>query len=398
MTDMPRIVTVDPTGTVARIVRSAMDLLDLQIIQLDIPGGKQALEELSEKVNLVVAAFDVEEDMKGFELAMRAKRISEKIAILVLGDENDPSEFDEETALESPFVYMSRPLDTHQLLRVLVGGLDSHEKMVSGLKAPSGGGAASVSSANMGPVPKLDLTKAQAIIDRLLTDLGSMAIVLASRVGETLIESGAVGYIDRESLARTIIPIMTTNIGVKELIGGQVTTIQLYDGEDYDIFVLSVGLHHMLCVMFDGTQGSRQFGSVNRYGRKAVEDLIALLGADAFFIHAPVAEEPKIKRREQPKKKDTATDEDQLGLVPAEFGDGDGAGSAEAVVDESVIEQLEPIEDLNLDDLFGGSGDSDMSLFDDLDKLEELASESLQKSRKGTISDDEARELGILKN
>jgi hypothetical protein len=66
MTDMPRIVTVDPTGSVARIVRSAMDLLDLQIIQLDIPGGKQALEELSEKVNLVVAAFEVDEDIKGF--------------------------------------------------------------------------------------------------------------------------------------------------------------------------------------------------------------------------------------------------------------------------------------------------------------------------------------------
>ena len=398
MTDLPRIVTVDPTGSVARIIRAAMDLLDLQIIQLDIPRGQQALEELSDRVSLIVSAFDVDEDMKGFELAMRAKRESESISILILGDEDDPAEFDEETALESPFVYMSRPLDTHQLLRVIVGGLESHEAMVDALKAPSGGGGGIAGLTDLGPVPAIDLDKAQGIVDGLLTDLGSMAIILTSRAGETLVESGAVGYINRDDLARSITPVMSTNIGVRDLIGGEVTTIQLYDGENYDIFVLSVGLHHMLCVMFDGSQGSRQFGSVNRYGRKAVEDLIALLGAEAFFIRPPVKEE-KIKTKSEAaeaiSRKRETTEEKAVELAPADFGD-DGE-SAAPDVPETVMEQLEPIDDLNLDDLFGDDIGDDTSLFDDLDALSELAEESFRNTQKGAISDEEARQLGILK-
>ncbi|MBL8156637.1 MAG: hypothetical protein JNM70_20840, partial [Anaerolineae bacterium] len=68
------------------------------------------------------------------------------------------------------------------------------------------------------------------------------------------------------------------------LVGGQPQTIHFYDGDDKDVFVLSVGLHHFLCIIYDGQMGSRQFGSVTRIGRKAAQDLIALLGASAFMI------------------------------------------------------------------------------------------------------------------
>ncbi len=53
MAGIPRIITVDPTGVIARIVRSAVDLLDLSVIQIDVPTGSGALDEL-DKVNLVV--------------------------------------------------------------------------------------------------------------------------------------------------------------------------------------------------------------------------------------------------------------------------------------------------------------------------------------------------------
>src|SRR5690606_10708769 len=101
---------------------------------------------------------------------------------------------------------------------------------------------------------------------------------------KVLLERGNVGVINREKLANVMIPAVLTNIEAREVLGGQTSAIQFFDGENHDVFVLTVGLHHFLCVIFDGQQGSRQFGAVTRFGRRAAEDLIALIGAGAFFI------------------------------------------------------------------------------------------------------------------
>jgi hypothetical protein len=387
MVALPRVITVDPSGTVGHIVRSAVDLLDLSVIQVDVPGGPEALEEMNSKINLVVTAFEVDDDMRGFEFALRIKQVSQDIAVIVLGDVDDPDELDEETALDSPFLYLSRPVDIHRLMRALVAGMEGHEAMMNALTAGSSAGAVEVM--DMGPVPNLDIKAAQTIIDSLLTELGAMAIILATRTGEALLERGAVGYIDREQLTQSMLPIMTANIGVKDLVGGQVTTVQLYDGDDYDIFVLSIGLHHFMCVMFDGQMGSRQFGLVNRFGRRAVEDLIALLGASAFMLQ-PQPRKEEVRARKAAKKQ-TVEDEEPIHLAPAEI-----ESPAEKPEPAPVIQKMEPIEDLNLDALFSDDLSLDEDIFDP-DKLEEIAREGAQQG-KGAVDWDQAQQLGILKN
>ncbi len=385
---MPRIITVDPTGTISRIVRSAMDLLDLSATQVDVPSVAEALEELSRKANIVITAFDLDDNMKGFEFALRVKKVSEETSVLILGDVDDPDEFDEETALDSPFVYLSRPVNIHQFLRVLVAGLESPEAMRSALPEPTGITAAINHTGNMGPVPTLDIEAAKKTIDPMMADLGALAIILANRLGEVVVERGQLSQIDRGDLTRALTPIMTTNIGVKDLVGGQVSTVQLYDGDDYDIFVLSVGLHHFLCIIFEGQMGSKQFGMVNRFGRRAVEDLIALLGANAFFIQPSIREEPT--KRSQTVKK-IADEEEPIQLAHAEI----DAPTEHPGSQQQTIAQLEPIQDLNLDDLFGSNMDVDESLFD-LDKIEEIAKEN-QQNDKSKLDWDDAINVGLLK-
>ncbi len=389
MASMPRIITVDPTWTISRIVDSAMNLMDQSIIKVDVPSASDALEELSRGCNLVVCAFELDENMKGFEFALRVKRDSPDTSVIILGDMDDPDELDEETTNESPFVYMSRPLDTQKFMRVLKAGLNSHEEMISAIREPVGG--ARIEAADMGPVPALDIDAAQNIVDSLLTDLGSMAIILSTRTGEVILERGAVGYIDREALTQALLPIMMTNISVKDLVGGQVNTVQFYDGEDYDIFVLSVGLHHFMSVMFDGQQGSRQFGLVNRFGRRAVEDMIALLGANAFFIQPPAQAEPKPEpRRSKPKRQ--TSEEEAVTLEPAHI----VSDEAEPEEAEPAL-QLDPIEDLDADALFS-MDIGDLNVADDLfdpEKLEEMAKDSSGQNK--NISWDDAEKLGLLK-
>lgn len=381
MGNIPRIITVDATGSIARIVRSAMDLLDLSIIQTDVPSSQEALEE-TKRANLVVTAFNVDDDMKGFEFALRVKQQSPHVSVIILGDEDDPDDLDDETSADSPFVYMSRPVDIHQFLRVLIAGLESHEAMMRARHAPVTT-TASGEQLDLGPVPTLEINRAKNVVDVFRTDVGAMSALLVSRAGEILLESGASGYADNVQLAQILSPVMMINYGVKDLVAGQVSTVQLYDGEDFDIFVLSVGLHHFLVAIFDGQQGARNFGGVNRYGRKAVEDLIGLLGANAFLVLPPVKKEEPPKRQHVKK---VEVKEEPIELARAEI------PVDKPKEPETVIQKLEPIKELDLDSLFG----SDVAVSDDLfdlEKLEELTSTTQQGK---TFDWDWAQDAGIL--
>jgi hypothetical protein len=385
MSGLPRIITVDPTGAIARIVRSAIELLDLTVIQIDVPGSGDALEELP-KARLVISAVELDDHMKGYEFALRAKQVAPETSVVVLGDVDDPDEMDEETAQDSPFVYMCRPLEVHTFLKVMVAGMESHDAMLAAMTAPAPA-SSNGASMDLGTVPGLDVNAAQSIVDALLTDLGAMAIILATRTGETLLERGAVGYIDREQLTSALMPIMETNINVKDLVGGQASTVQFYDGDDYDVFVLSVGLHHFMCVMFDGQMGARQHGLVNRFGRRAVEDLIALLGANAFLIQqtAKPQSRPKPRRQERRQAREVEVEEPIQRTQAFEN---------EKKQPEPVVPQLDPVEDLDLDRLFGEDIAVDDDMFDP-DKLEEQVSQ--QKTGQSKALDwDQAMQLGII--
>ncbi len=403
MVALPRIITVDPTGSVSRIVRSAVDLLDVPLVQIDVPDGSEALAEVP-RASLVVTALELDEpdsDATGFELAQRIRQTSGEMGVIVIADVDGPDERVVKAEYNGTFAYFRRPFDGQQFLRVLaVGMAEGTAAMQDAMRTPVAA-ARSASSAQNAPIPPLDINQAQTIIDGLLTDLGAMAIILATRNGETLLERGAVGYIDRERLTKALMPIMTTNIGVKDLFGGQVSTVQFYDGDDHDVFVLSVGLHHFVSVMYDGQQGARQFGLVNRFGRRAVEDLIGLVGASAFFIQMPVvadeAEETSAKPRpklRKPARRHNDEDDEPIVLAPAELVPQEPASPPPQPTQKPAAE---PIADLNADELFGQDFDELTEDLFDPDKLEEIARQSQQTSR-STIDWDQAVGLDILKN
>lgn len=383
MASLPRVITVDPTFTIARIMRGAMDLLNRSIVQVDVPSGADALEEAQRGgAKLVITAWELYDDIQGLELALRLKQISPETAVVILADVDDPEELDAETLAESPFVYMHRPVDIHQFLRVLVAGVNG-ENIFDARATQS---SAAVTMLDHGPLPGIDTENSRKIIKRLLVDVGAMAIILAARTGEVLLEDGAPGYLDREQLTNALMPMVTTTIEMSTLVGGQAQSIQFYDGDDKDVFVFSVGLHHYLCVVFDGQAGSRQFGVVNSYGRRAVQDLIALLGASAFVIQkqevaAPVEEPPR------PKKGKRATEELQS-LEPVLV-------RPEVKVAEPERLQLEPIQNLDLS-IFDQLDKMDESGADDLFDLDKLAEMVNKSSGRKEVSFEEAMELGVL--
>lgn len=383
---LPRIITVDPSLSISRVLRTAIDLLERPIIQVDVPSSADALDELSRGCTLLVTAFEIDSSTKGFEFALQVKQRSPETAVLILGEGDDPEEMDEETAAESPFVYLCRPVDVHKLLRVLQAGIEGHD-IKAALVAPSGGAART--STDLGPVPPLSIEASQQIIDRLLIDLGAMAILLANRTGEVLLERGAVGYLNREKLASSLTPAALSGIEVKELVGGQMSTIQFFDGDDFDVFMLSVGLHHFLCAVFDGQIGSRQFGVVTRFGKRAVEDLIALIGANAFIVQPSVRSQEERKPSTKARGQKQAEPEEEIRLEPTRFDIEIPPAEPEHIHFDPI-----PVAEEDLAKLMAGG--EDFGSGEDLFDFDNLDAEMTSQSGKGKLDWDQAMEIGIL--
>lgn len=394
MPSLPRIITVDPTGSIPQQIRGAVDLMDRLIIQIDVPSGEEALEELKRsQCTAIFSAWSPGGNMKGWELAAKVKQIAPHTPVIILADYTD-TELDAETQASSPFVYLHRPFEIDRFLRILNAALDGEDVFEARDKRVT----SEMSSVSMGPqlgaVPALNQPdKARALTDRLMADLNAMAVLLCGRDGSVLVERGTVGYVDRDALAKSLIPTMVANIELKEMVGGNASLLQFYDGEEYDIYVLSVGFHHFMAIIFDGQRGSRELGAVRTFGRRAAEDLIALVGAEAWLI-----------RREQPQEKSTTPrksevaktiktqveEEEHIELARAELSTNDAP--------ESVMPQLEAIPDdeFDLDKILGLSvDDTEAADLFDMDALEELAKQT-EMNKKGTLSPEEAANLGLI--
>ncbi len=397
MPSLPRLITVDPSGNVSRIVRAAIDVSDYLCRQIDVPTGEEALEEMKlTSSDLLISALNLE-DIRAFDLADQARQIKEDVAIIILADEDDP-EMDLPSQREHGFVYLQRPLEIQQFSNVLFAGMGGRD-IFNALKPPPTSAEASTS---FGPVPTMDVNKAGQIIDRLVSELLAMSVLLIDRKGEVLLERGpSANYVDQSALTSALLPSMGVVINMRDIVGGEASTLHFYDGDNRDVYTLSVGLHHMLCIVFDGEKGQREFGAVNRYGRRAMMDLIALLGAEAFFIQPPLLDnEPEPEPNERlvrRTKRDTTTaqavplEEQTLTLARAEGFDVESKGNDLARL------EFEPIPEEAFDASFLDQMDKlDLNQAEQLFSLDSLESAASGLRSQSTIDEEQAIRLGIL--
>lgn len=391
MVSIPRVITIDPHATVSRMVRAASDLFEHPVVQVEAPGSLEALDEIKRGgYSLLVTTLRIDRHMHGVELARRVRQSAPDTAVVVVADGEELEALDENHHAGAPYVCVQRPVDVHHFMRVIHAGLRGQD--ISGETVAAPPPAVAASASDFGPVPALDTRAATAMIDNLLTDVGALAVVLSSRDGRVLAERGAAGYLNREQLTATLLPMVHTTIHIGDLVGGHASALQFYDGDTYDVFVLSIGYHHFLSLVFDGQAGARQFGAVTRFGRRAAEDLKALLGAAAVTLHAPqAAPEPERFLPAEPPPEPEPDVVEPIAVRAETWDDEPLAPEPEPAqktldpimnFDPSILDQLSGLDTSAADDLF------------DPDRLAEIAIEARQG--RGPLSYEEARELGIV--
>jgi hypothetical protein len=391
---LPRILTLDPTGVAARLVHAVIDLTEQTIIQTDVPTVEIALAELERSpYDLVVSALELYHEMDGVTLAMQVQAALPDTRFIVIGGSDVENTFDERITL------LSRPLDPQVFLQVLIAGATG----ASMLPRPTA--EISAPAVNFGPVPTLSLSGVTTIIDTLMTDVPALGLLLVTREGEVLLERGANRQLNRDDVAQALLPAMTATIHMGALVGGKIATMHFYDGDKYDIFVLGIGYHHFLCLVFDGKYGAKQIGAVRTYALRAAQDISALLGAQAYTVQTPSKQGRGRTRRAAPVQESAlpaapiSTPQEQAPLLDVE------APSPNGHIPEEEVESytastprvvLEPIEDFDpslLDQLSAlDSADAD-DLFD-LDKIAEMAKDAAANGN--LVSGDDAVKRGFV--
>lgn len=385
MVDIPRIITLDPTGATGRALRSVLVLLDISCTHVDVPTAAQAMSELNGGASLLICAYALDFDT-GPVIASAVYASRPGVEVIVLSNEDDPDDEAEAAESDTAFVVMRRPLRPELFIRAIEAAIEGRS-VREAIRRPTTS-ASSSATETASPVPSLDVKAAGAVLERLQVDVGARSVLLATRTGELLVERGLSGSLNKDQLIAALSPSLTTGRGVKDVLGGQLSSLQFFDGEEYDVFVLSAGLHHFICIVYDGQGGQRNFGAVNRFGRRATEDVIAIIGAGAFIWEpARTTAEPAI-RRTMHVKPIKIEEQFEMPLAKAEIID---TTPAPDVVDETPL--LAPIENLDLDALFGDVGGEDSGLFD-LDSLSDLTQQPSQG--KGKLSWDQAKEIGLI--
>ncbi|GAB1422251.1 hypothetical protein MASR2M15_24740 [Anaerolineales bacterium] len=383
MPTYPRVVIVDPTGNLTPLVRGALDLMDHIATLIEIPSTADALEEMHRgSISLLITAWHTGDEMPGWELAARVKAEQPHVAAIVVGDINDPQDVDPDT----PFLYIQRPLDVHYFLRLIDAGIDGQDITQVNIRQTTS--TASVVVDEFGLVPTLDQQKASTVISELMADLSPLGIILASREGNIIVEQGT-AMIDRKDLAQAVRPMVSAHVQVRNLVGGNATSVQFYDGEEHAVFALTVGWHHILCLIFNAENANRQFAFVNRYGGMAVQKLIDILGVNAWLIEKP-RELEKSEKRVIQRRKATQEMEKPIELERASIIEN------ASHVEEDEKPKMEAI-DVSIDDLAGIFGDGskvegEIDLFD-MDRLAEIAN-SEEGSDK--LDWDSALTLGLI--
>jgi DNA-binding NtrC family response regulator len=181
--DNSRIVTLDPTGSVGRIVRGALELLDLSPVQIDCPTEASARAEIGRGATLFVIAGDLAGE-SGMDLASDLAANQRDLPVVVIADEEI------EAAEDAPYVLLHRATDAIRIMKAIDAALSAKDVRAALRQTASIPQIAEQDSG--GSVPGLDLEHAKRILDQLVVDVGAMSCILATRNGQLLLERGMI--------------------------------------------------------------------------------------------------------------------------------------------------------------------------------------------------------------
>ncbi|MBX3061986.1 MAG: hypothetical protein U0528_11990 [Anaerolineae bacterium] len=269
-----RIIVVDRKQETYQVVRGALDLMERHPRMIHTHTPEDALAELrASGADLLVTAQALQAGDDGLELALAAKRELAALTVAVIAEGDDP---EIEGAAESTlFTYLRRPFIPESFLRIVRLALDGPEAVAAE--------PAAAAKEVLIPVPEIDTTRLHPPLFQLLRDVSAMAVVLANRHGKVITYEGAAGYVDRDLIAVAVSHSMQGLPRIMPIVGEQPRMLQFFDGDKRDLFVLALGLHYFVVLIFEGNEPAAALGKVRSFGFSAINAMLNLMSLEVAY-------------------------------------------------------------------------------------------------------------------
>lgn len=283
-----RILIVDDQRDIARVLKTALELLNRGYFVVDVPSGEEAILEVQRKEFDIVVAENRLPGMTGPELIIRLRRKNPGLkAVLITSTPIAEVKREiREKGIEVLVGIFEKPIDTAAFTAAI-------ESAVFGERSERGPKAPPVVAAEdpLGDIPEIDQGQVSRVLSSMMRDLGASAVVFSDRKGRVLLSEGQLDQALRFTELTVLLAYnFTTTAQISGYLGDEPSTaVHYYDGNWFDIYALSAGAHYFITIVFPGGS-QKQMGPVLRFGKPAVQQIVAELGDMAYGPRETVEE------------------------------------------------------------------------------------------------------------
>ncbi|MCC6904778.1 MAG: response regulator [Anaerolineae bacterium] len=270
------ILIVDNQREEARFLKTTLELLEHGFTIVDVPSGEEAMLEFIKPLDLIVTRNTLP-GMSGLDLIRRAHRRHPTVKS-ILTVERITDDLRQQASEAGVTSLIEKPYDAHDVSSAVQQALFGERP---GQASPA---AQPSSDGEFGPIPPVDAAEVGRMLGPQMFALGARGVAFVNRKGEVLWRGGQ--FDDRVRFNELVVFLARnlTNSGTIASYIGQIpsTTMQYYDGFNYDLFSISVGVHFFVALVFDG-DSQNMLGAVMNFRRKVIRDVIDYIGVDAVL-------------------------------------------------------------------------------------------------------------------
>jgi CheY-like chemotaxis protein len=271
-----RVLLVDDQRETTRMLRTMLEFLDRSYVIVDVPSGEEALLEVRRgPFNLLITDVRLP-GISGLELVERVRKANSEARVIIISGLSDPELREAARDLEAD-AFFAKPLDTENFMQTVQAMLAGPPRAESPTDAPA---------------PAVQVDEETAVSDRLLLlrrDLGALAVFLADEDARVVMSAGDVARLDVAGSMNHLMVAFSAALKLCAALGNpQPANVQFFDGTDFDLYTINVGLSYLLVIVYEDERGARAMGPVMTYGRQCAEELRqALAGLESELAPAP---------------------------------------------------------------------------------------------------------------
>lgn len=265
MADAKQILVVDDHFEMLEFLRSMLELSNQDCEVRAVPSAEEGLLELTRtQFDLVISDVRLP-GMSGFDLVRRIRRMGRETPVIMITAYSSDQGRQEAKEL-NVLRYFQKPLDTDDVLTAVHTALHGESTIQI-----SAGNETSANAISANVVQRLDA---------LRTDTGSVQLMLATKDGDLLYETGS-HRVDLPPLAKIIARNISDSFMLADMLGTKEPfSLQYHAGEQIELYCANVGESHFLTLFFDTTARRGRIGTVWVFTQRAISDLQVMLAIE----------------------------------------------------------------------------------------------------------------------